>query len=105
MPNTVLCNQSKMNHFFLKLHSDDNVLIAVIPVEIGQVINFDGKDHVAKTAIPKYFKIAAREIHAGEKILKYGMSIGIATKPIAAGEMVHTQNMKSDYMRSFTEIN
>ena len=33
-----------------------------------------------------------------EKVLKYGLPIGSATRDIAAGEHVHVQNMKSDYI-------
>jgi hypothetical protein len=31
-------------------------------------------------------------------VLKYGLPIGSATRAIAAGEHVHVQNLKSDYV-------
>lgn len=45
--------------------------------------------------IPFGHKVALRDIAAGEKIIKYGESIGVATVPIAKGEHVHTQNVES----------
>lgn len=48
------------------------------------------------TDIPANHKFARRDIAAGEPILKYGLSIGKATKPIRRGEHVHTQNVESN---------
>ena len=40
-------------------------------------------------------KIAVRDIHKGELIMKYGEEIGIATKEIKKGEYVHIHNLDS----------
>ena len=40
-------------------------------------------------------KYALRELAAGEKVIKYGMPIGVTTAAIAKGEHVHTHNMKT----------
>ncbi len=40
-------------------------------------------------------KIAVRKIGAGEAVVKYGFPIGTATRDIAAGERVHTENLKT----------
>jgi len=45
--------------------------------------------------IPLGHKIALKDIGAGEKIIKYGRPIGVATRDIKAGEHVHTHNLKS----------
>lgn len=42
--------------------------------------------------IPFGHKAALRAIAAGDAVIKYGVAIGHATKPIAAGEHVHTHN-------------
>ena len=46
--------------------------------------------------IPAGHKFALRDIKAGEHVIKYGESIGKATKDIKEGEWVHTHNLKSD---------
>ncbi len=44
------------------------------------------------------FKVARRDIARGETVLKYGAPIGSATAAIPTGRVVHTHNMKSDYL-------
>lgn len=39
------------------------------------------------------FKLARRDIKAGETVIKYGCPIGTATRDIKAGETVHTSNL------------
>ena len=41
-------------------------------------------------------KRAAREIRAGENVIKYGFPIGHATEDIHPGELVHTNNLKTN---------
>ena len=50
----------------------------------------DGSDK-----IPAGHKYALRPIACGETVIKYGEIIGRATQNIAAGEWVHTHNVKS----------
>ena len=40
-------------------------------------------------------KLALRNLDKGEEIIKYGEVIGVASKPIAVGEWVHTHNVES----------
>ena len=40
-------------------------------------------------------KLALLAIQAGDPIVKYGFTIGEATRPIAAGEWVHLHNCRS----------
>jgi altronate dehydratase len=50
----------------------------------------------ALEAIPRGHKLAVRDIAAGEAIVKYGVSIGGATRDIPAGAWVHVHCMKSN---------
>ncbi len=45
--------------------------------------------------IEKGHKFALKDIKSGEKVIKYGEVIGIASSDIKAGEHVHTHNMKT----------
>ena len=45
--------------------------------------------------VPAGHKLALRDIKAGEKIVKYGFPIGVATKDIAKGEWVHVHNVRT----------
>jgi hypothetical protein len=47
-------------------------------------------------------KVALVPIAAGEKVCKYGAPIGSATRQIRPGEHVHTHNLASDYLPTYT---
>ncbi len=49
----------------------------------------------ANEAVTHGHKIALLPIAAGDPIIKYGVTIGFATAPIAAGTWVHTHNCRS----------
>lgn len=81
----------------LRLSMDDNVYVATGPVDPGPV-EVNGCNTVnVLNSITLGHKVAARDIAAGEKVLKYGVSIGSATVAIAKGAHVHVHNMQSDY--------
>jgi altronate hydrolase len=79
----------------LRIHPDDNVLVARRDIVAGDMLPTDPPT-AAVRSIPQGHKIASRAIHAGEPILKYGQSIGIARERIAAGDWVHVHNVGLD---------
>jgi (2R)-sulfolactate sulfo-lyase subunit alpha len=46
--------------------------------------------------VPLGHKIALRDLAAGERVIKYGVPIGVATRDIRAGEHVHVHNLKGE---------
>jgi altronate dehydratase small subunit len=91
----------KNDRRLLLLDPVDNVLVAIATIPAGAALEVNGQCVVVDADIPLGFKVAARRIAAGEKILKYRAAIGSATCEIAAGEVVHLHNMKSDYLPTF----
>jgi altronate dehydratase len=85
----------------LRLHADDNVLTVISPLAVGDEINVAGTKVGVEKALPMGHKVAARDIAAGEKIIKYGVPIGSASRAIRAGEHVHTHNVQSDYIPTY----
>lgn len=51
---------------------------------------------MTKENISRGHKVALRDIAANEAVVKYGVRIGHATKPIARGAWVHLHNLASD---------
>ena len=83
----------------ISLHPTDNVVVALCDLKAGQEVTLtDGCVLTLLEDIGFGHKVAVRAISRGEKVLKYGLPIGSATRDIAAGEHVHVQNMKSDYI-------
>ena len=83
---------------FLLLHEKDNVLVCCQYATAGEAINVDGNIVRLLANVDVGHKIAKVELRPGDKIIKYGVSIGSSTDTITSGEHVHLQNMKSDYI-------
>ncbi|MBO0662865.1 altronate dehydratase family protein [Jiella sp. MQZ9-1] len=75
----------------IRLHPDDNVVVARRRIEPETDGAIEGI--APKTAIMRGHKMAVRAIAAGTPALKYGQIIGFATRDIAPGEHVHTENL------------
>jgi len=93
---------SDTDKFLLCLASGDNVLVLIKSVSAGSSLLLNGETYKLNIPLDLGHKIAARDIHAGEKIYKYGVPIGSATRDIQAGEHVHLHNMKSDYIPTYS---
>jgi len=82
----------------LVLHKNDNVATAVRPLESGDSIDVEVADCAVKIvllqSIPFGHKFALRDIGPGERIIKYGETIGQATASIKKGEHVHLHNVE-----------
>jgi hypothetical protein len=82
----------------LQLHANDNVLVAledIAPGPVSVVGVHDSQSVVAIDTVMAGHKIALRPLTSGDVVLKYGVPIGFATEPIAAGAWVHTHNCRS----------
>ena len=83
----------------LRLHADDNIVVARMDVSAGTVISGGTAGQAVEgfavsEAIGLGHKVASTSIGAGDPIRKYGQVIGYATEPIASGEWVHTHNVE-----------
>ena len=76
----------------IRLHANDNVLVARSPLGLGQELPEFGLRMRAQ--VPAGHKIAARRIAAGETVKKYDTVIGAAMRDIEAGEHVHSHNLE-----------
>ena len=65
----------------LQIPPADNVAVALAQIAAG--------DGFAAEAVPVAHKISLRFIAKGEKIIKYGHPIGVATVDIPVGHWVH----------------
>ena len=82
------------------LNKKDNVATVLLPVKKdGNVeINYNNKVItivIALDNIEIYHKIAIKSIDIGDKVYKYGETIGRATDIIKAGQHVHVNNIES----------
>lgn len=80
----------------------DNCLIAAETLPAGAVVDIDGQRVTLTQRIDIGHKLARCPLAAGDKVLRYGAPIGHATGAIAVGEHIHTHNLASDYLPTFT---
>lgn len=94
----------------IKIHPDDNVVVALEAISEGEACEQFG--FTAMQDVSAGHKLAIKSIAKGEPIIKYGCTIGKATRDISLGEWVHTQNVKTtledankiEYTPDFNEI-
>ena len=84
------------------LSEHDNVLIACQDINIGESISYKEETYIVNENIKLGHKIARSNILKGESIVKFNMHIGSATRNIKKGEHVHTHNIKSDFIPTYS---
>ncbi len=83
---------------FLAHRRGDDVAVAVRDTGPGSAAYLDSGDRfriTARDAIPLGHKIALRDLGEHADVLEYGVLIGLTRGPVAAGELVHTHNLRS----------
>ncbi|WP_421725873.1 UxaA family hydrolase [Bauldia sp.] len=72
----------------LRLHPDDNVVVAIDPILPGAV----AEGITATARVPKGHKMATAPVAVGDPIRKFGQIIGFASEAITPGAHVHSHN-------------
>lgn len=78
----------------LKVHPQDDMIVALQDLEKGKLISFEGVQYTLQDAIPAKHKFATRDFAVGEALKMYGVVVGKAMVPIAKGGLIHTENLK-----------
>jgi altronate hydrolase len=72
-----------MKQRVLKVHKDDNVIVALTNLAKGETISFEGKDHVLQNDIPAKHKFFMKDMKPGDEVIMYGVLVGKAQMNIA----------------------
>lgn len=83
-----------MKHRVLKVHPDDNVLVALQDLSKGETVSYNGNDYVLLEDIPAKHKFFTQDMHTGDKITMYGVLVGKIQFDVAAGSRMTTDNTK-----------
>lgn len=81
---------------FIKIHSLDNVVVALTDLSKGTVIDVDGKEIKLIEDVKRGHKVALTDINTDENVVKYGYAIGHAISDIKVGQWVHAHNVKTN---------
>ena len=80
----------------------DNCLIAGARLEAGESVEIEGAQVTLRKTIDLGHKLARFALLIDEKVLRYGAIIGHVTADVQPGEHLHTHNLESDYLPTYT---
>src|SRR5215472_4745374 len=78
----------------LKLDPRDNVLVALTDLARGESVECTGVSQILKSNVPAKQKFSRLDLSPGDEVIMYGVLVGKATQPIAAGELLTTNNVR-----------
>ena len=80
---------------FIKINKEDQVAVALKPMEKGTSLSVDGVEVILLEDIPQGHKFALCDIEEGSPVVKYGATIGYAKEFIQKGSWIHVHNLKT----------
>jgi hypothetical protein len=96
-----MINPSSISTLIL-LSPEDNCLVACSNLAAGTPVQLDGTTVALPQTVPLGYKVARQNLAAGQAVVRYGAPIGSTTHSVAAGELLHTHNLQSDYLPTYT---
>ncbi len=81
-----------MTPLFLRINPADNVAIAIPAEGIGYGMEFEGI--AAREFIPQAHKIVTAPIEAGQSVVRYGQTIGIANRDLRLGSRIWEDDVR-----------
>jgi altronate hydrolase len=85
-----------MQRTALKLHSSDNVLIALRDLRKGEQVDVPDHSFVLTSDVPAKHKFATTDLACGDAVLMYGVLVGKTTRAIRKGSLLSTLNIRHD---------
>ena len=78
---------------FLRIHPDDNVLVALQDLAPGFEIAFGGRQFSLLSGVKAKHKFTLEPLEAGDEIRMYGVLVGKTNRVLPQGETITTQNV------------
>jgi hypothetical protein len=89
---------SANSNALLLLSPADNCLVACQCLRKNDVVLVDGVAMSLPQDVPLGYKVARSDLKIGVAVCRYGAQIGSTTSPVFKGELLHTHNLKSNYL-------
>jgi len=87
-------DQNGVRSKVLRVHPQDNVLVALADLNEGQEVQGGDAALVLASNVQAKHKFATASLRQGDPVIMYGVAIGKAVAPIQAGEAITTQNVR-----------
>ncbi len=79
----------------IRLHQQDNVIVALEDLAKGSQVKIGDQDLVLTEPIAAKHKFALSDLSEGDIIYMYGIKVGVVTKQIKQGAAITTENVKN----------
>ena len=83
----------KLKSKILKIHPDDNVIVALVDLFKGDEMINETCSFVLISDVRAKHKFSTQDLKIGDEIYMYGVIVGKAKKEIAIGEVINSQNI------------
>jgi altronate hydrolase len=83
-----------MKQKVLKVHPNDNVLVALADLKAGETVHYQGNDYVLVDDIQAKHKFYTTDMNVGDEVLMYGTLVGKVQYALRAGTLMTTDNLK-----------
>jgi altronate hydrolase len=80
--------------FFLKIHPDDNVLVALKDLEHGTKVSSNGSSFELRENVAAKHKFFEHDMHTGDNVIMYGVLVGKLQSNVFKGQAMTTTNTK-----------
>ncbi|HOZ85968.1 MAG TPA: altronate dehydratase family protein [Niabella sp.] len=83
-----------MAELVLKVHPNDNVIVALKDLKKGQTIQYNDEEFVIQDDVRAKHKFFTNDMQTGDEIIMYGVLVGKAQNFIPRGGVMNTENTK-----------
>jgi altronate hydrolase len=83
-----------MSQKVLKVHPDDNVIVALQDLPKGEKVVYNGAEYTVVDDIAAKHKFFENDMKAGDEVIMYGVLVGKAQTDIPRGGLMSTSNVK-----------
>ncbi|GAB3425154.1 UxaA family hydrolase [Niabella aquatica] len=83
-----------MADLVLKVHPNDNVIVALKDLKKGQTVQYKGESFVLQDDVNAKHKFFVHDMQPGDEIIMYGVLVGKAQHFIPGGGVMNTENTK-----------
>lgn len=80
--------------FFLKIHPDDNVLVALKDLAPGTNVSSNGSSFELRENVAAKHKFFEHDMHTGDSVIMYGVLVGQLQSDVFKGQAMTTANTK-----------
>ena len=83
-----------MKNKILKVHPQDNVIVALTNLVAGETVQLGTETYVVLEDVSAKHKFATEDLQIGDEVTMYGVLVGKAQTPIFRGGLISTANLK-----------